>query len=328
MLAKQPVIERLRLLRHDGAAMLSTLRTIRVLSDGRPGHENQSAGLAAAVARRTGAGVETVRITGHGYFARFRRAAATSWGSSRPDLLIATGHATHLPLRHATERFGAKSVVIMQPTWPKAWFDLCLVPAHDGFAPCRGSNVVLTRGALNRIPEELPAKQPHGMILIGGPSKHHRWDQVPLLDAVYELVRTQPELSWTIADSRRTPNGFFDTLASLDLKAELMPHTRTTPDWLPARLLEAEEVWATEDSISMVHEAVTARARTGILPMPPRRKRGRVYGAIKHLAADSYATSFDDWLARGRKLPPPKPLHETARCAEIVLERLFPGARQ
>lgn len=321
------VIEAPRKVRHDSAAMLSTLRMIRVLSDGRPGHENQSAGLAAAIAGRTGAAVETVQVTGHGYFARFRRAVATTWGNPKPELLIATGHATHLPLRHAADRFGAKSVVIMQPTWPKAWFNLCLVPAHDGYKPCRGGNVVLTRGALNRLPEDLPPKHARGMILIGGPSKHHRWDPVPLLDAVYEVVRTQPALAWTIADSRRTPKGFFYTLASLGLKAELMPHTRTTPDWLPAQLLAAEEVWATEDSISMVYEAVTARARTGILPVPARRKRGRVLGAIRNLEVDGYAMSFDDWLERGRKLPPPKPLHETARCAEIVLERLFPGVR-
>jgi mitochondrial fission protein ELM1 len=202
------------------------------------------------------------------------------------------------------------------------------VPAHDGHKPCRGSNVALTRGSLNRIPEEPPQKQPHGMILIGGPSKHHGWDDVPLFDAIYEVVRAQPELAWTVADSRRTPREFFDTLASLRLNVEMMPHARTAPDWLPARLLEAEEVWATVDSVSMVHEAVTARARTGILPVPARRKRGRVYGAIKHLEQDGYAMSFDDWLDQGRKLPPPKPLHETARCAELVLERLFPGVKR
>jgi len=38
------------------------LRTIRIISDGRPGHENQSAGLAAALARRTGATVQQVRL--------------------------------------------------------------------------------------------------------------------------------------------------------------------------------------------------------------------------------------------------------------------------
>jgi len=187
---------------------------------------------------------------------------------------------------------------------------------------------VLTRGALNRIPEELPPKLGRGVILIGGPSKHHGWDDVLLLDAVHEVVKAQPELTWVVADSRRTPASFFSTLASRGLKAELMPHQRTTPDWLPAQLLEAKEVWATEDSISMVHEAVTARARTGILPVPARRKSGRVYGAIKHLETDGYAMSFEDWLARGRKLPPPKPLHETARCADIVLERLFPDAKR
>jgi mitochondrial fission protein ELM1 len=304
--------------------MSSTLRFIRVLSDGRPGHENQSAGLAAALARRTGAAVETIRITGHGYFARFRRAAALTWGSPRPELLIATGHATHLPLRHAADRFGAKSVVIMRPTWPKSWFDLCLVPAHDGHKPCRGSNVVLTRGALNRIPEDLPPKQARGMILIGGPSRHHAWDDVPVIEALYEVIRARPELVWTIADSRRTPKSFATALTTLGLKAELMSHARTTSEWLPGQLLAAEEVWVTEDSVSMGYEAVTAGARTGILPVPARRKRGRVYGAVQRLETDGYAMSFATWLERGRKLPPSKPLHETARCAEAVLARLFP----
>lgn len=114
-------------------------------------------------------------------------------------------------------------------------------------------------------------------------------------------------------------------LTARNLKAELMPHMRTTPDWLPARLLEASEVWVTEDSVSMVHEAVTAGARTGVLPVPALRRNGRVYGAIKHLESDGYAMTYADWKAADRKLPSPKPLNETARCAEIVLERLFPG---
>jgi mitochondrial fission protein ELM1 len=307
--------------------MLSTLRSIRVLSDGRPGHENQSAGLAAAIARRTGATVETIRITNHGYFARYRRAVARESSAPKPDLLIATGHATHLPLRLAANRFGAKCVVIMQPTWPKAWFDLCLVPAHDGYASCRGGNVVLTRGALNRIPEQLPPKQPRGMILIGGPSKHYGWDGTTLADAISQVVAAQPELNWTVADSRRTPADFFAQLSACGLEAELMPHTRTTPEWLPAQLLAATEVWVTGDSVSMVHEAVTAGARTGVLPAPARRRNGRVDGAIKHLETDGYAMKFADWQANDRKLPAPKPLHETARCAGIVLERLFPGVR-
>jgi hypothetical protein len=305
--------------------MFATLRSIRVLSDGRPGHENQSAGLAAALARRTGAAGEIIRITGHGYFTRFRRATALAQNAPPPDLLIATGHATHLPLKFAARKFGAKSVVIMQPTWPKAWFDLCLVPAHDGYAPCRGENVVLTRGALNRIPEQLPAKLRHGMILVGGPSKHHGWDGALLAEAIGAVLAAQPALAWTVADSRRTPADFLAQLRSRNLPAEFMPHARTTPEWLPAQLLAATEVWVTEDSVSMVHEAVTAGARTGVLPVPPRRRRGRVYGAISHLEADGYAMSYADWQRNGRVLPSPKPLHETARCADIVLERLFPG---
>lgn len=42
--------------------MSHPLNLIRVISEGRPGHENQSVGLAEALARRTGAEVEVIRI--------------------------------------------------------------------------------------------------------------------------------------------------------------------------------------------------------------------------------------------------------------------------
>ena len=312
--------------RHHGDAMIPSLQMIRVISDGRAGHENQSTGLAEALARRAGARVEITRITGGSYVERFRRAAALVPGANKPDMLIGTGHATHLPLKFAARSFGAKSIVIMRPTWPKSWFDLCLVPAHDGNDPCVGGNVITTRGALNRIPEQLPPKLALGMVLIGGPSKSHGWDGAAMADAVCDVVGSRPELNWTVADSRRTPPDFFPMLIARDLKAELVSHTKTKPDWLPLTLLQAEEVWVTADSISMIHEAVTAGASTGILPTPARRQNGRVYGAVNHLVTDGYATTYADWQLRNKKLSPSKPLHETARCAELVLDRLFPGA--
>jgi mitochondrial fission protein ELM1 len=305
--------------------MIPSVRAIRVLSDGRPGHENQSAGLAAAVSRLSGARVEIIHITGDGYFARYRYAITLANGLAKPELIIATGHATHLPLKFAAWHFVAKSVVIMQPTWPKSWFDLCLVPAHDGYEPCKGSNVVTTRGALNRIPEELPPKLAQGMILIGGPSKHHDWNGAAMADAICDVVASRPDLDWTVADSRRTPSDFFSILTARGVNAELVPHTKTKPDWLPSTLLQASEVWVTADSISMMHEAVTAGARTGILPTPALRQTGRVYGAVEHLVTNGYAMKYADWLSRGKKLAPPKQLHETARCAAIVLERFFPA---
>lgn len=307
--------------------MNNSLRTIRIISDARPGHENQSAGLAAALARRTGANMHVVRLAESPlkWITRFPAAQALESGARVPDLLIGTGHRTHLPLAAAARRFKARSVVIMQPTWPLRWFDLCLIPAHDCPARCLRENVIETRGALNRIPEAIPAKQAGGVVLIGGPSKHHGWDATRLTEAVTSVIRARPELAWVIGDSFRTPKDFIQRLRGQNLPAELVAHSQTTPEWLPAQLLAADEVWVTEDSVSMLHEAVTAGARTGLLPMPAHNHHARPLRAVQGLIRDGYVTPYDAWRSGQQQLPAPKPLHETARCADLILQRFFPA---
>ncbi len=302
--------------------MGNTLQSVRVLSDGRPGHENQSVGLAEALVRRSGARLEIVRFgKGDRLWRRYHQAVANGAGV---DLLIGAGHKTHLALCLAARQLGAKSVVVMTPTWPLWFFDLCLAPRHDLRAGLLTTQrIVPTLGALNRLPEQIPFKEPRGMVLVGGPSKHHGWDEVPLLTAIRTVVESQPELSWTIGDSRRTPAGFLERLQAAGCRAQFAPHAQTTPAWLPAQLLAAQEAWVTEDSISMVFEAVTAGARTGLLPVPRLRSENRVTGSIRHLMQEGYATPFATWEANGRRLSPAKHLHETARVADVVLERLF-----
>jgi mitochondrial fission protein ELM1 len=298
------------------------LKLIRVLSDGRPGHENQSVGLAEAIARRTGARLEIVRFAkGDLLWNRLHKAVA---GDSRVDLLIAAGHKTHLTLSLVARKLGAKSVVVMSPTWPLWFFDLCLAPQHDLPAGrLSHPRVIPTFGALNRVPEEIPAKQARGVVLIGGPSKAHGWAADPLLQAIVAVVNARSDLAWTISDSRRTPAGFLEQLRQQGLTAEIISHTQTKPDWLPAQLGAAAEAWVTEDSVSMIFEAVTAGARTGILPAPARKNDADPVRAVGQLIQAGHATDFETWTQNGQQLPPAKPLHETGRCADLVLARLF-----
>lgn len=214
----------------------------------------------------------------------------------------------------------------MKPTWSVRLFDLCFVPQHDLDSDALPSRVVPTCGALNRIPEEIPIKQRRGIVLIGGPSRNHGWDAVTIVEAAGRVISSHSELAWTVGDSPRTPSGFLKQLADSGIRADFVPHSTTTPDWLPAQLLAAQEAWVTEDSVSMVFEAVTAGARTGLLPVPALRPNGDVQRAVRQLVEDKFATSYAAWLNAGRELPAQKRLHETGRCAEIVLERLFPAA--
>lgn len=301
---------------------MKPLTHIRVISDGRPGHENQSIGLAEALARRTGAHVEVVRFpAGAGFWARRALARATPAAGAEPQLVIGAGHGTHFPLLSAARRFGAKSIVIMRPSLPSWCFDLCLVPRHDLADPRDAGRIITTRGALNRIAETPATKTDTGIILIGGPSAHHEWDGGPLPAAVAEIVRARPELAWTVGDSRRTPEGFIDRFAGIG--AQLAPHATTDRDWLPKVLGEAREAWVTEDSVSMIFEALTAGAHVGLLPMPVKNQSARTVKAVRDLHAGGYVKTLAEWRVRP-EIPGASPrLHETARCADLVLKRFF-----
>lgn len=305
------------------------LDSIRILSDGKPGHENQSVGLAEALRRRTGATVECLRLdSAKSVWARVAAARTLSSGAVRPQLVIAAGHGTHVPLLAAARAFGARSVVIMKPSLPTWLFDLCLVPRHDVKPDAAGGRVVVTQGALNRIAEVVPVKAATGLILIGGPSKHHDWAGEPLLAAINDVVRSDPTLSWTLTDSRRTPAGFVDRIASLRLPSlQIVPHTQTVPGWLPEKLLAAQQAWVTEDSISMIYEAITAGARTGLLPLPAKNPVGRIAQAVEAAITAGYAVRHARWRETGGLAEAPAPLHEAGRCADEILARFFSDTR-
>jgi uncharacterized protein len=303
--------------------MSTALQRIRVLSDGRAGHVNQSRGLAEALARRTGAEIETVELDAKSpVWSRVKKACAA--GAQPPQLIIAAGHRMHLPLLCAARKFKSKSVVVMKPSLPAGWFDLCLVPRHDLRTEARWP-VVSTLGALNRLPETHRPKREAGVVLIGGPSSHHGWDGPVLADAIRNVVDASPQLDWTVADSRRTPEGFLSGLEPGDVRVNKVEHQTTQPGWLPSILSEAREVWVSEDSTSMIFEALTAGARVGLLPMPFNGRSQRLKKALDALRQEGRAVHYADWSA-GKPLPESdEPFHEAGRCADIVLKRLFAG---
>ena len=304
--------------------MPAKLQHIRILSDGRAGHVNQSLGLALALQRRTGAEIETIPLDpARGFLQRVRAARQLSAGSPAPQLVIAAGHRTHLPLLAAAGKFRAHSVVMMKPTLPARLFDLCLVPQHDLWDGTSSAHILVTRGALNKLPEDAPVKEARGIIMAGGPSSHHDWAPGPLLESIAAVVRASPHLEWTVGNSRRTPPGFLDAVKSLGLPVQIAPWEQTTPDWLPQQLMASQEAWITADSASMISEAVTAGAQTGVLPLPLRRKNSRVERAVKLFADDGMVTPFSDWQARGWPQRQPERLHEAARCADEILTRFF-----
>ncbi len=288
-----------------------------LLCDGKPGHENQSLGLADALARRVPCEVHRVSLTGkRGIVRRIKSALDASRSFPKPDLIIAAGHATHPALLWLASKHRARSIVLMKPSLPMSWFDLCIGPSHDFPNPPQRENLLICRGALNRV-APVSGEKSGKLILIGGPSANHGWDSEKLLAALAEITARG---HWQLTDSRRTPAGFLDAIRQSMPETEIFPHQDTTPDWLPGKLAAAAEAWVTEDSVSMIYEALSSGAKTGLLPVPEL-GTSRVLRGIESLAAAGFLTRFHDWEKSRTLTAAPEILREADRCAAEVLSR-------
>jgi mitochondrial fission protein ELM1 len=299
---------------------------IHVLSDGKPGHENQSYGLAEAIGRLRPVTTSKIHLAGlRGPFARLKKAFKEAEHLPKPRLLIGAGHAVHPALLALSRAYDTPCVLMMKPTLPAALFDLCLVPEHDLEGREPQDHVVPTIGALNRVPPPDDRSRHGGLILLGGPSSSHGWDAAAVETAICSIVCSGKDRPWRITDSRRSPAGALDSLTKACPALAAYPHGETGRDWLPQRLAEAAEVWVTEDSISMIYEALSSGAKVGLLPVPATKKAGRVARGVERLAQEGFVTRFAAWSPTDGLAEPPQVLREADRCAAIVLKRLIPS---
>ena len=301
--------------------MVTRPLTLWLLGDGKAGHENQSLGLAEALGRVTPCAIHRIPLAGAaGWLGRIRAARAAAVGLPKPDLILAAGHATHPALLWLARQHRAKSIVLMRPSLPLGCFDLCIAPAHD-FPPGTRNrpNLILTRGALNRVAPPDTAARSGRMILVGGPSSAHGWDGAALLHAIEQITATG---AWQLADSRRTPAGFCDEIRQRLPAVQVVPHQQTTPDWLPGQLAAAAEVWVTEDSVSMIYEALSSGAKVGLLPAPRLKPSSRVIRGLNELITSRALTPYASWLTTRTLAYPAEPLREADRCAAELLGRV------
>jgi mitochondrial fission protein ELM1 len=291
---------------------------ICIVSDGKPGHLNQSLGLVEALQRQ--------RPDISYSLCAPQSLGALSWlvirhlfnkNSLLPaKLVIAAGHRTHLTVLVYGWLLGAKKVLLMKPSLPLRYFDVCLIPEHD--QPAAQPNIIETWGVLNRI---VPAqkKAMTGLLLIGGPSKHFNWDEQSVLDQLTSILTKYPQFDWALTTSRRTPSSFLTQLQTRKLNIKLIPHEATGLNWLPSELAVTEHCWVTEDSVSMVYEALTAGCDVGLITLTSHGE-GRLHHGLARLRASNRVSSLQQPLLLDKEIVL-TPFAEAQRCAALILKK-------
>lgn len=204
------------------------------------------------------------------------------------DWIISTG-ASLAPLNFLLKRENlAKSVVLMKPSFPFNFFqyDLALIPKHDrGRMPADHFRI---QGAFSRMEPEVletskgllarslrdPSRVRLGLFL-GGETRGFKPSVADTLNLLSEIERACEKWGgdFLVTTSRRTPEA-----VSQFLRERLLAHPRCQlcviasedkrPEVVPGMMALAETLVVTEDSLSMISEALSAGKRVVVVKMP------------------------------------------------------------
>ena len=252
---------------------MKKIKTIWRLLDGKTGHEKQSLALVKNLKNQANCKIFNINIQDleNPFLALILKKYNLNKGLIRPDIAIGAGHKTHFHLLAIKRYFSAKIVVIMKPSLPLYLFDLCVIPKHDDVKS--GTNVFITNTPLVNFNLNMKKKENMALFLIGGPSRHFHWDSRIVLEQIKNISKKFKFKKLLITTSRRTPLEFIDEFKRLKIKnIQLYEHTKIINNWLDKNIIKVKNIWVTNDSYSMLIEAIASGAYTDILELKIKKK--------------------------------------------------------
>ena len=257
------------------------------VSDGKAGHRSQAVGLYKAMQRQSNIEVtfQEISIQELPIFSLLKAIWARRFAlfEKKPDYIFGVGSHTQARVLLLGRVYPkAKTVIMMKPNFPVNWFDYAIIPQHDGVK--ESMHVITTQGALNPIVNENRHQPNRILIALGGNSKRHQWNDEKVLSSIQRLVENNVHATFILTTSRRTPDTFLETLAQQNFysKLQIFPVEHTPQGWVFEEMQKAEAVWVTEDSVSMIFEALTAGCKVGIIKIN-RLKEDRITCSIDQI---------------------------------------------
>ncbi len=287
------------------------------VSDGKAGHRSQAVGLYKAMQRQSNIEVtfQEISIQELPIFSLLKAILARRFGlfEKKPDYIFGVGSHTQARVLLLGRVYPkAKTVIMMKPNFPVNWFDYAIIPQHDGVK--ESMHVITTQGALNPIVNENRHQPNRILIALGGNSKRHQWNDEKVLSSIQRLVENNVHATFILTTSRRTPDTFLETLAQQNFysKLQIFPVEHTPQGWVFEEMQKAEVVWVTEDSVSMIFEALTAGCQVGIIEIE-RLKSDRITQLLDQLLSNDLLDKQHIKLLNLK-------LDEASRVADILLK--------
>ncbi len=299
------------------------------ISDGKAGHRAQMLGLVAAL-KRQNIPVECLEIPApqisilglltywlsFGYVGQLPKLVKDA---ALPDFIVGIGHQTHWKVLGLKKLYPlAKTLVLMKPSLSLNWFDYLIIPKHD--TPPKLPHIFISEGVLNPLINEQRHQVGRSLILIGGPSKRHGWSEDLIVKQLQQILAQRKNQQFILTTSRRTPIEFLQHSFFKQSPKHLMvcPVEQTPQGWLFEQLQLASDVWLTEDSVSMLYEALAAGCNTHLISMP-RLKQDRITDAVDDLLEQGWVSDLSQKdIDSGQQIA----LNEAGRAAHWLIHQL------
>ena len=291
------------------------------LIDGKTGHEKQTLSLVNAL--KDEIAIKTIDIKIQSFLLLILFSMKVLKKIQNPDLIIAAGHKTHISLLFLKYFYGGKSILLMKPSLPCNWFDLCLIPEHDKFK-VRGL-IVWTKGVLVNTTNLINKNEKKGLILIGGISKHYIWDSESVVNQIKKLLNNNLLIDFILSTSRRTPKDFMMKINKISFKNLKIYHIKKqNKNWLTNQLNKTKYAWITEDSMSMIYESITAGQNVGLISLKSKGK-SRITEEVNRLKEEKIVFVNENKSYKNRNKPHAV-INEANRCAKFINKIFFKKA--
>ena len=251
---------------------MSNVKIIWRFIDEKDGHDKQSLALATKIKEQAKCKIFNIKV--QSLRNPFLKIIFKNYNLGKnlpiPDIAIGVGHKTHLHLLAVKRSFGTKVIVIMKPSLPLKFFDLCVIPKHDEIKS--RPNIFTTQYALVNLNTKNKKKENLGLFLVGGPSKHYDWDTKLVLQKIKKISKQSKLKKLLLTTSRRTPENFVREFNNLNLQnVKVYEYFKIEKDWLDKNINIVKNIWVTNDSYSMIIEALSSGAYVDILELKKKR---------------------------------------------------------
>lgn len=241
-------------------------KRLLILSDGKPGHVNQSIAFARQLGyeydlslvsfkKRWGKGLSYLLDRVGVYSAHLFNAEIQT---VKYTAIVSAGSETYYANRTVARQLQCKSVAIMLPKGYRFDFDLIIAQQHDN--PPQSENII-------SVPINISYVEPQGIVkpqigqkyislVIGGDSQYCRMDPAVLRKQLNRIFTLFPNHKVWMTTSRRTPKMVEEMLRQFSYE-QAVYYSQEAINPIPDYLQHSEYVFLTADSSSMISEAVS-----------------------------------------------------------------------